>query len=103
MKTTKEMKIDIQNTIDDAGCQIIVVPGGEYLPGFAYTIGLYQQFNHPEIICFGLIVDTMQALLNEIKNCVEENKIFETGKEYEGFLRKGSPITFIPVEKVFYY
>lgn len=95
-------KLNIQNTIDESGCQVILVPGDEYLPGFAYTIGLHQQFNHPEIICFGLVLETMQILLNEIKNCIEEDKAFEAGKNYEGFLQKGFPITFIPVDKVFY-
>lgn len=40
--------------IEQYGCHIVLVEPDDYLPGFAYTIGLYQKFNHPKIICFGL-------------------------------------------------
>jgi hypothetical protein len=33
-------------------------------PTFAYTVGLTETFNHPELIMFGLAPDNMQSLLN---------------------------------------
>lgn len=95
-------KLDIQDTIDESGCQIMIVEGSEYLPSYAYTIGLYQQYNHPEIICFGLLPSVMQSLLNQIKNCLEEKEEFEPNKDYKGFLQKDVPICFIAVDKIFY-
>jgi hypothetical protein len=48
-------------------------------PGFAYSFGLYEEFNHPEIILFGLAGDTMQALINAIGRHVKEGATFSVG------------------------
>ena len=33
-------------------------------PPFAYTVGLQETFDWPELLCYGLPLDTMAALLN---------------------------------------
>lgn len=38
--------------IEKFGWTIILVEGTDYLPTFAYTIGLYKNYRHPEIIAF---------------------------------------------------
>jgi hypothetical protein len=38
--------------------------GDDELPEFAYTIGLYQSYQQPEIIIVGLSLPTMSALMN---------------------------------------
>ena len=43
-----------------------VTAGGDDAPAFAYTVGLYRNFGHPEIILFGLQPDVAQGVLN---NC----------------------------------
>lgn len=97
-----DTKLSVQDTIDAYGCQIMIVAGTEYLPAYAYTIGLYQQFNKPEVICFGLLTDVMQTLLTQVKNCVEEGEEFQIQKEYTNFLKNEGKVTFINVDKIYF-
>ena len=41
-----------------------VLAGDDEAPSFAYTVGLYRNFGHPEIILFGLQPDVAQGVLN---------------------------------------
>lgn len=106
--------ISSQNTIDDAqqrayiseniqnkGCHIVTVEADDYLPGFAYTIGLHQRFNHPEVICMGLKQDVMCDVLNEVCELVQKGVCFAKGKDYADFL-EGYNMQFIEVDKAFY-
>lgn len=102
MTTEEQEKIEIQNTIDEDGLQIIDVTEDNYLPPYSYTIGLYQQFNHPEIICFGLPMEVLQSFLTIAKDRIEEGEIFESGKLYTGFLEKNIKVSFVQVDKTFY-
>jgi hypothetical protein len=43
---------------------------------FAYTIGLTVTFGWPELICFGLSDDVLQALLNNAVRELKENSMF---------------------------
>jgi hypothetical protein len=45
--------------IEKYGLSVIIIEATEYLPSFAYSIGLWQKFSHPEIICFGLTTKTL--------------------------------------------
>lgn len=102
MTTDEQERIAIQDIIDEYGCQVMQVEGNDYLPAFAYTIGLFQQFNHPEIICFGLSQEVLQTLLNNVKDRVEDEEIIEPGVNYKGFLDGDAEVTFLEVDKEFY-
>ena len=102
MTEDQQERIAVQDTIDESGCQIMEIMGDNYMPPFAYTIGLFQQFDHPEIICFGLSHEVMQTLLNNAKDRIEEGEVLEAGKSYDGFLDKGIEVYFLEVDKAFY-
>jgi hypothetical protein len=51
-------------------------------PGFAFTIGLYQTFKHPEILMIGLDIDFMSGILNNIGDDIKNGIRYEAGKEY---------------------
>jgi len=53
MDDAQERK-EILKNIEEYGCHLILIEGDNYCPAFVYSIGLYQKFGHPEIICFGL-------------------------------------------------
>lgn len=95
-------RVEIQNIIDENGCQIVQVAGDNYMPSYAYTIGLFQQYNHPEIICFGLGPDVLETFLNNAKNRIEEGEQFSTEQSYSGFLDKNVNIQYLSVDKNFY-
>ena len=96
-----EAKKAIKENIETFGCHLALLEPDNYLSGFAYTIGIYEKFNHPEIICFGLNNNVMGAMLNHACNLIKEGEIFETNKLYDGFL-KDYKIQFIEVKKEFY-
>ncbi len=50
--------------IEKFGLSVIIIEATDYLPSFAYSIGLWQKFKHPEIICFGLRNQTLLWIIN---------------------------------------
>ena len=82
-----EAKKAILENIENFGCHLAMIEPDNYLPGFAYTIGLYKRFKHPEIICFGLNNDVMNAMLNHACELIKQGISFEPNKPYQGFLK----------------
>lgn len=102
MTQDEQERIAIQDNIDEYGCQVMQVPGDNYMPPFTYTIGIYQQYEQPEVICFGLSLEMMQTLLTNVKDRIEDGQTIEAGKNYKGFLNDNFEVTFIEVDKTFY-
>jgi len=48
--------------IETYGWHVIEVPEDDEGPGFAFTIGLFRRFEHPELIVFGLPMNTMHII-----------------------------------------
>jgi hypothetical protein len=65
-------------------------------PGFAFTIGLWQRFEHPELILFGLPLDTMHLMLNGAGAAVRDGRSYRAGRSYADIL-EGYDCTFRPV------
>ena len=63
---TDEHEEFIRRSVEDPGWAIQLIPAGdrEEEPAFAYTVGLYRSFRHPEIIVLGLDHSVMGRLLN---------------------------------------
>lgn len=55
---------DVRKDIADYGCSVISIDDEE--PPFAYTVGLWPRFKHPELIMFGLPGGVMANILNAI-------------------------------------
>ncbi len=68
--------------IENFGVSIITIPATDYLPSFAYTIGLWQKHHHPEIICFGLRRETLHIVLNDVAELVKNAQIIKIAKAY---------------------
>ncbi len=47
-------------------CHIVGVLADEEGPSFAYSIGLFHNYGHPEILMFGLSHELMQIIINSI-------------------------------------
>lgn len=72
--------------IRDHGLHIIGVAEDDEAPGFAYSIGLFENYAHPEIIIIGLKQDLAQLLLNNMAFDIKEGKTFAAGEFHEGVL-----------------
>ena len=91
----------ILNNIEQYGCHLALLSPTNYLPGFAYSIGLYKKFGHPELICFGLSTNVLGAVLNHGRDLIKCGETLVPGVAYQGFL-EGYPIQLIEVNKSFY-
>ncbi|MCW3463036.1 DUF4262 domain-containing protein [Chitinophaga nivalis] len=93
-----------QIILDDVaqyGCHLALLPADNYLPAFAYSIGLYKTFGHPELICFGLSTNVMAAILNHARDLIKNGERLHTDTLYDGFLT-GYNIRFLEVDKAHY-
>lgn len=84
--------------IDKFGLQVIMVNSTSYSPSFAYSIGLWKTYNHPEIICFGLPNDLGHAIINDVAEIIKRGARIQTGEDYTDIF-KDSRATFLQVDK----
>ncbi len=84
--------------IKEFGYAVRMIPASDYLPSFAYTIGLWENYRHPEVIAFGLSTDTLHAVLNTVGEEIQAGKCFAVGQSYDEILQ-GYPVHFLAVDK----
>jgi hypothetical protein len=96
-----ETKRVIIENVSKFGCHLALVEDDNYLPGFVYSIGLFKNYNHPEIMCFGLKTSVMGSIINHAKDLIKKGEHFTTDKLYSGFL-EGYDVQFLEVNKEFY-
>jgi hypothetical protein len=93
MEEEKKHGWDDERTISDIekyGLSVILIEESDYLPSFAYSIGLWQKYNHPEIICFGLSVQTLHGIINDAADFIKKGNVIETDRSYDDFFEKGN-------------
>lgn len=78
-----------QKVLDDIrhhGLHVINVWEDENGPGFCYSIGLFENYAHPEIIIIGLRPELAHTLLNNMAFDIKQGKTFTPGEFHEGVL-----------------
>jgi hypothetical protein len=65
---------------------------------FAYSIGFFHSMGHPEILLFGLPLDTCMRAVNVIGIDIQNGMRFETGRVYDGILKRPHRICFREVD-----
>lgn len=68
------------------GLHILHVFGDEEHSHFSYTVGLFENYLHPEIIIIGLKYELSQVLLNNMAFDIKNGKNFTAGEFHEGVL-----------------
>ena len=87
-----------KNHIEKYGLSVIRVESTEYLPSFAYSIGLKETYSHPEIICFGLSTQLMHVIINDIAEIIRTEGAIDPHKEYENIF-KNSRAKFLKIDE----
>lgn len=82
------------------GWHVIMVREDDKGPAFAFTMGLYQHFGHPELV-FGLPLDTMHVMLNCAGASVRAGGSYLAGQNHDDIL-EGYSCTFRPVSRQHY-
>jgi hypothetical protein len=90
------MQVKIGRDIEQHGCFVMCVFGEGDQPPFAYSIGLLDTFQVPEVIIFGLQYENMARLINALAHNLRNGKRYEPGQAYDGIA--GVPIFFGQVE-----
>lgn len=91
----------INGDIEIEGCHIVLVEADDYLPAYAYTIGLFQTYGHPEVICFGLAPEVLKSLLQDTHQLVKQGRKLIPGYLFPEFL-KGFKTQFLKVNPAYY-
>src|SRR5512144_553940 len=93
-----------QKVLDDVekhGWHVVkVLPEAEF-PGFAYTVGLFKTFTHPEVLIYGIPGDRAHQILNDLGNEVRAGHRFNVGQTYDTLL-EGYSCTFRTIPQAQY-
>lgn len=87
----------IWKDIEKFGWTVLLLEKTDYLPSFAYTVGLWQNYQHPEIISFGFSNETLHSLLNIAGEMVKDGQKMELGTNSDAFLENGD-VQFLKVD-----
>ena len=93
-----ELLIRTKGNIEEFGLQVIMVSSTEYSPSFAYSIGLWERYNHPEIICFGFSNDLGHAIINDVARIIKSGDKILIDKTYSEIFEE-SKATFLKVDE----
>jgi hypothetical protein len=69
-------KVVLRN-VRNRGCHIVGIPGAN--PPFAFSIGLFLNFGHPELVIFGQSSENAQAIINLIRDRAASGHKFADG------------------------
>ena len=85
-----------QKVLDDVekhGWHVVkVLPEGDF-PGFAYTVGLFKTFTHPEVLIYGISGDRAHRILNDLGDAIRAGHRFNAGQTDDTLL-EGYSCTF---------
>src|SRR5687767_12632623 len=89
------------SNIEEFGLQVIHVLEDENGPTFSYSIGLFHNYQHPEIILLGLKQELAYSIINNFGFDIKEGKRFEPGILYSDIL-DGYECLMVKVKTEFY-
>lgn len=87
--------------IAEGGWNVIYVPEDEHGPGFAFTIGLFTNFGHPELAMVGLRRELMHSVLNHLGDDIRKGARLMHGSRADDVL-EGVTCAFVAADRVHY-
>jgi hypothetical protein len=84
--------------IEKFGWSVVMIKETDYLPAFAYTIGIWEKYGKPEIIAFGLDTETLQILVNDAGDIIKSGLEIILKKKYDNIL-ENLDVQFIEVNE----
>ena len=95
----RELLYKIVQEIESNNRWYVICVGGGNEPLMAYSVGLFKNFGHPEIVIFGISPDAANRIINRIGTKIkEENMRYIPEMEYNDILVEFKA-TFLPVPK----
>lgn len=75
--------------VRERGCHIVGVSGDDRAPAFVFSIGLFANYEHPEIILFGLEPNKSAAIVNIIRDEAAAGKRYADGDVSSDIVENG--------------
>jgi hypothetical protein len=100
--TEDDIERKLVSDIEEFGWHVIMIGEDDEGPAFAYSIGLFKNFGHPEAIIFGLDVKLMHRMINLIGEEVRQGHRFTDGDSASGIL-EGYDVRFLSVASRHYH
>jgi uncharacterized protein DUF4262 len=69
---------------------------------WAFSIGLFHSYGHPEVVIAGLPVERCMTVVNAIGQAIRSGKRFETGQRYDDILQDPYKCMFRDVDRHHY-
>jgi len=85
------------------GFQVIGVDAGQDSPDFAYSVGLYLNFLHPEILIMGMSSVACFEAISQIAREAAAGKVASVGDTRSDLFEVQRSVRFVPVDKARYY
>ncbi len=76
----------VLDDVDRHGWSLVLVPDEDDSPPFAFTVGLFHKFQHPELVLVGLPLESAAGILTGAATAVRDGRGFEPGSVSEGLL-----------------
>lgn len=93
-----ELLVQTKTNIGKYGFQVIMVSGSDYSPSFVYSIGLFDTYKQPEVICFGLPDKLGHDIINDVAELIKKGEAIKTYTNYNNIF-KDSRAEFLPVDE----
>lgn len=93
-----------RSLIEDVGWSVMLVGGNPHSlieREFAYTVGLWESYGHPEVLVLGLLPDVLHNVCNIIGRQVNDGGTFEPGVPY-GDILDGADAHFVQIDRNHY-
>jgi hypothetical protein len=78
----------IVHDVNVHGWHVMQVLPEQTQPGWSYSIGLFKTFRHPEVVVFGLPLDTMHQIINMVGGAVKSGRQFADGVVADDLLKQ---------------
>jgi Domain of unknown function (DUF4262) len=87
--------------VEEYGWHCLHVHDEGQLPYWSFSIGVFQTWQHPEFVAFGLRDTVAHDLLNQLVGRVKAGETFSPGRDYDDVL-EGFDCRFVPVDPEWY-
>ena len=67
--------------VEKHGWQVTMIPADEQGPGWAYTVGLWHTYRIPELAMFGLDIELMRGILDNLGRLAVDGRVLEPDQE----------------------
>src|SRR5207248_2370635 len=87
--------------VERHGCHVVVITAEHGTPGWAFSVGLFHNFQHPEVVVFGLSLELNGEVIQGIGAEIRAGRSLEVDGQYADIL-EGVKCTFRPVATRWY-